>query len=220
MLSICIAFVPDGTQLVSGGSENDNTVRMWNTRTGEYLDTIIDWHDSLWAVDISPDGTELVVGGKGHNSELWDFEARRLKKTLVPCNEARFSPNGKYLALGACGCVKLFHGPDWETMGSLSWPRAFGGITGTGRKVEFSADSAKLAYCATDWFDQATSEWRSRIAVWSINESKYDLEFVTPAGESGLEFHCIIARLDNYCFWWCRQKQNCVMSRPSRSLAC
>ena len=181
----CIAFVPDGTQLVSGGSENDNTVRMWDTRTGEYIDTIIDWHDSLWAVDISPDGTELVVGGKGHNSELWDFETRRLKKTLVPCNEARFSPNGQYLALGSGGCVEIFHGPDWETMDSLSWPKAFGGATGTGRNVEFSADSARLAYCVTDWLDQTTSEWRSRIAVWSISESKYDCEFVTPVGESG-----------------------------------
>ncbi len=51
-----VAFSPDGTRIASGGS--DNTIRLWNTDTGQSVDRPFTGHqDVVNSVVFSPDGT-------------------------------------------------------------------------------------------------------------------------------------------------------------------
>jgi WD40 repeat protein len=170
---------------VSGSGDDDDTVRLWDTRTGKCISTIIQWHDSVWALDISPDGKELLLGGKNNPPEIWDFETRRLKVSLQggTCRDGRFSPNGQYLAVGCSPKLWLLRSPDWESIDTLELqPESSGTFF---RKVRFSSDSARVAYCARmSSYDAETT--RSKLAVWNIDTSRYELE-KTLSDISGME---------------------------------
>ncbi|HEY9597854.1 MAG TPA: WD40 repeat domain-containing protein, partial [Cyanophyceae cyanobacterium] len=56
-----LAINPQGTLLVSGGS--DNKIRIWDLSTGKLIRTLYGHSDWVKAVTISPDGQTLVSGG-------------------------------------------------------------------------------------------------------------------------------------------------------------
>ena len=56
----CIAFSPDGGELVSGF--DDNTVRVWDVQTGALLQVIKGHHERVTSVTYSPDGTLCCFG--------------------------------------------------------------------------------------------------------------------------------------------------------------
>ena len=206
--TVCrIVFTPDGTQLVSGSGGEDDTVRLWDTRTGKCIDTIIEWHDSVWALDISPDGRELLVGGKGNPPEIWDFEARRLKASLLSgtCYFGRFSPNGQYLAVGFDRKVSLLRSPDWESIDTLEVQSQ--SSEGYLRKVMFSSDSARVAYCATISIDEAGTK-RSKVAIWNIDTSRYELEETT---SDYADMECIALSPDATTIAWGRDQRTEVL---------
>ena len=173
-----IAFTPDGSQLVSGGGGGDNTVRLWNTQTGNHVELITQWHNSVWALDISPDGRDLIIGGKEASAEIWEFESRQLKASLQgnTSNDARFSPDGRYLAIGTPQQVRLFRTHDWSPMDALDVQPKWADIAGGHlRRVVFSHDSTRVAYCAKVVVDQAATK-HSKCAVWNIDDSAYELD--------------------------------------------
>ena len=100
-----IAFSPDGGTIVSG---NENgTVWVWNTRTGEHIQTFTtaDW---VLSVAFSPDGKTIASGGGhveglGPGIQLLDIKTgERLKVFGGPYAtlNVSFSPDGKTLASG------------------------------------------------------------------------------------------------------------------------
>ena len=71
-----IGWSPTGKHLVSGsGNSNsygaDNTVRMWNSSTGDTLYTYRGHLDVVYAVAWSPDGSRIASGGKDNTVQVW-----------------------------------------------------------------------------------------------------------------------------------------------------
>src|SRR5882762_74204 len=66
----CIAFSPDGEQLVSGS--HDHTVRLWNISTGALLQVMEGHRDSVRSVMYSPDGRYVASGSHDRTVRIWD----------------------------------------------------------------------------------------------------------------------------------------------------
>src|SRR5262249_786371 len=108
------AFSPYGETLASIGL--DKTVRLWDTASGQLVETLQAHDDSVGNLAFSPDGTILATQGTNHGEvELWSngrgegevskLARGRLKRTLNDRSTGVsktliFSPNGKTLATG------------------------------------------------------------------------------------------------------------------------
>ncbi|KAG4427648.1 hypothetical protein IFR05_016868 [Cadophora sp. M221] len=94
-----VAFSPDGTQVVSGSS--DQTVRLWDAATGALQQTLEGHSNWVWSVAFSPDGTQVVSGSDDQTVRLWDAATGALQQTLEGHSNSvmsvAFSPDGKHI---------------------------------------------------------------------------------------------------------------------------
>src|SRR5882762_7443811 len=67
---LCIAFSPDGEQLVSGS--RDCTVRLWNISTGALLQVMEGHSSQVRSVMYSPDGRYISSGSQDKTVRIWD----------------------------------------------------------------------------------------------------------------------------------------------------
>ena len=77
----CAEFVGSlGTSIISGSS--DNTVRIWNTETGDLQGVLTGHKSRIWAVDSTNSG-EFIASGSGDGSvKIWSSETQKLVSTL------------------------------------------------------------------------------------------------------------------------------------------
>lgn len=95
---------PDGTFLVSAGS--DNTIRIWNVNFGVQL-AVLENQTGLFAVACSPDGTQFATAIRDREQAtvtLWGANDGQLLKTLTVDGRAAysvdFSPSSDLIAVG------------------------------------------------------------------------------------------------------------------------
>ena len=67
-----VAYSPDGTKIVSGST--DNTIKIWDTNTGECLQTLMGHSKSVYSVAYSPDGTKIISGSLDNTVKIWGEE--------------------------------------------------------------------------------------------------------------------------------------------------
>jgi WD40 repeat protein len=95
------AFSPDGTKIVSGGS--DWTLKLWNSETGEELSSF-KVGEGIKCCSFSPDGSRVVIGtirGFGYvTTTIWDIHEGKQVVSLHKGDDYRetlacaFSPDG------------------------------------------------------------------------------------------------------------------------------
>jgi WD40 repeat protein len=76
-----IAFSPDGQKFASGG--DDQTIRIWDTRTGKSIRTLEEHTGCVRSVAFSEDGKLLASGSEDGTVKIWDVDTSRCLKTLT-----------------------------------------------------------------------------------------------------------------------------------------
>ncbi|MGZ5465090.1 MAG: pentapeptide repeat-containing protein [Thermoanaerobaculia bacterium] len=102
LVSAC-AWSPDGTQLLSGSW--DETLKVWDARTGQGLRTLARHGDSVTACAWSPDGTQLLSGSEDKTLKVWDARTGQELRTLAghgaSVTACAWSPDGTQLLSGS-----------------------------------------------------------------------------------------------------------------------
>ena len=118
-----VAFSPDGKLLAS--SSIDNTVKIWDTSTGQCLKTYRGEQQWIWSVAFSPDGQIVASGGEdciirlwnihtdecrvlqGHHSWVWSLEFHPDKNLLV---SASYDLSIRLWDTDTGECLNIFRG--------------------------------------------------------------------------------------------------------------
>jgi WD40 repeat protein len=141
-----LAFNGNGKVLATAG--RDGTVRLWDAGTGQQTRILTDRALSSWSVSFSPDGQRVaaVVGDRDNRKEpmevkVWNVATGKEVLSLKGREGAElgiviFSPDGKHLALGNVGEVRICHAGTGELVRT---------ITRFARTLAFSPDGRLLA---------------------------------------------------------------------------
>ena len=119
-----VAFSPDGLTLASAGRPGSvnprlsraGRIKLWDTRTGELMQTLEGHSHTVGCVAFSPDGDVLASGGGWYDDtvRLWNArtgeEDRILQGHTGGVNSIVFSPDGGRLASASRGSIRL-----WDT---------------------------------------------------------------------------------------------------------
>ncbi|KAF6806138.1 hypothetical protein CPLU01_15929 [Colletotrichum plurivorum] len=85
---LSVAFSRDGRQLASGSY--DNTVKLWDTATGQCQQTLEGHSNYVRSVAFSPDGRQLASGSHDNTVKLWDTATGQCQQTLEGHSHSSF----------------------------------------------------------------------------------------------------------------------------------
>jgi WD40 repeat protein len=77
-----VAWSLDGTKIVSGSA--DNTVHVWEAKTGRQTAHLKGHTSSVFCVAVSPDDTMIASGSFDKSIRLWDAETGNSTAVLQP----------------------------------------------------------------------------------------------------------------------------------------
>lgn len=153
-----IDFHPLQALLMSGSV--DQTVRFWDTTTGECIRILLGHTNGVRSVVLSPDGRIAASGSGDRTIRLWEVKTGNCLSILSDhpswVEAIAFSPDGNTLASSSGTMITLW---DIDTSDCL---KTFQGHRDTVRAVAFSPDGTILASSSKDWtirlWDTRTSQ--------------------------------------------------------------
>ena len=93
----------NGTSVLSGGE--DNTVKLWDSKTGRIKKTLKGHSGIVFSVDFSPDDLMALSGSTDNTLKLWDLNQGKSVKTYRGhtgyVTAVKFFPNGQYALSGS-----------------------------------------------------------------------------------------------------------------------
>jgi WD40 repeat protein len=104
-----VAYAPNGEFAVSGS--RDETVRIWDVKTGLERQTLQGHNDWVTVVAISPDNGLILSGGDDSTVRVWDANTGKQLHVLqheTPIATIVFTPDGKHVATGSWDGVRLW----------------------------------------------------------------------------------------------------------------
>ena len=140
----CVAFSPDGTQIVSGS--DDKTIRVWNVETRAAVGEPLVGHTrAVRSVAFSPDGTQIVSGSYDNTIRVWNVETRAaVGEPLIGhtslVTSVALSPDGTQIVSGSHD--KTIRVWNVETCAAVGEPLT--GHTNWVRSVAFSPDGTQI----------------------------------------------------------------------------
>jgi WD40 repeat protein/transcriptional regulator with XRE-family HTH domain len=158
-----VAWSPDGTRLVGGGS--DSFVYVWDTSDGTLLRQMAGHDQAVMSVAWSPDGNWLAsVGGGREGGELFVWEAhsgervQALVEHPAVASAVAWSPSGEMLISGGSdGRLR------WWKVASGQCLRVREAHQGTIHAIRVSSDGRKLASCGDD----------GAIHIWELERGEH-----------------------------------------------
>jgi WD40 repeat protein len=181
-----VAYSPDGQTLASGSNDNsvgevlasgsfDDTIKLWNVKTGKLLQTLEGNSHSVNSVAYSPDGQTLASGGSisyqelirlkyspdlasgsyDQSIKLWNVKTGNLLQTLEGhsswVNSVAYSPDGQTVASGSRdSTIKLWNVKTGKLLQTLE------GHSSSVKSVAYSPDGQTLA---SGSYDQSIKLW-------------------------------------------------------------
>jgi WD40 repeat protein len=147
-----IAFSPDGSTLVAG--DEDGTTQLWDTATHDQIgEPLTDGAGAVSLVTFSPNGKMLATVSSDGTARLWSTAIARWTGSSLAwppdgpddwTGSLAFSPDGKVLAVGNSGSVRLWNAVTHREIGSLP-----GGAGGRGI-VTIGPDGKIIAAATSD----------------------------------------------------------------------
>ncbi len=160
-----MAFSPDGTRIVSGGTEK--TLTIWDAETGEEVRTFGGHPGIVKCVAFSPKGKRIASNCQRNTLKLWDAETGQLIRDFHPHNSSlgttfvAFSPDGRHLVGGRMGSLDL-----WDTTtGEII--RTFNGHSNFVSCVAFSPDGKTIVSGSGD----------STLKLWDVETGRETMTF-------------------------------------------
>ncbi|KAJ6473411.1 hypothetical protein C8R47DRAFT_719494 [Mycena vitilis] len=155
----CVVFSPDGGRLLSasGGSTDNNSIRLWNAQSGEMV-----WNadsSSSSVVAFSSNGRYIAAALQSDNViSLWNATNGKHDRDLVGhshwVRSLAFSPDARMLASGSLDqSIRVWNTESTETIDILL------GHSGLVNSLAFTPDGSRIVSSAVD----------GTIRVWNVN---------------------------------------------------
>jgi WD40 repeat protein len=192
-----VAFSTDGARAATASKYG--SIRLWEPGTGKEVRTAAEHTGFVWAVSFAPDDKTVATAAEDGAFCIWEPTGRKLRTWRVECDWRTFSPDGRFVALGAYGkpaeVWNVAHGKKVRTLQE------------TNGYFAFSADGNRLAAIGKDdqlrCWDVDTGRLRLRIPFLRPENSagSYLLTFsptgklLSGNGEKALVYHAGSAKL-------------------------
>jgi uncharacterized protein with WD repeat len=201
-----VAFSPNGTRLAS--ASDDGQAKLWDTATGQLLQTLKGHAMAVWSVAFSPDGKRLVTGSQDGSVKLWDVatgqELRTLLTDIPGVRSVAFSPDGNLVvAAGEGGKVILL---DARPRGSaeveatllmhtqFGKPLARSAVREAVQKQLILSDAVRQkALQLVDRFPEETDPEKYYAAAWPVLRHPYANVLVTKTALAQMQTACATA---------------------------
>lgn len=167
-----MAFSPNGRLLVTGSQ--DQTVKLWDTRTGFLLRTFIAQGGDIASVVFSPDGRS-VISADQKSITFWDVTTGAIQRRLAPQDK-------KYRGVAISADGQTLAATDWDSV--RLWDANSGAL-----RRELKVDWVEALALSRDGRRLITGGGRipnkSLVRVWDTTSGKL-LKTITSAGPAGV----------------------------------